>query len=115
MKLLITIFLLSLCCSPMAFSNNATSKVITCFDVTNDNISRAARSSLHKQAQQRAQRSIELFMEKPILTPYFDGLGQPAKAENMATLIEVFWCDNQEKPLHSAYYDFYSRNKNAFK
>lgn len=115
MKLLITSFLLSLCCSPMAFSNNATSKVINCFDVTNDNISRAARSALHKQAQQRAQRSIEIFMEKPILTPYFDGLGQPARAENMAALIETFWCDNQKKPLHSAYYDFYSRNKSAFK
>ncbi len=108
---LLSIFLL-----PMAVSaNNATSNVITCFDVTNDIVSLGARSVLHKEAQKRAQKNIEDFIGKPVLTPYFDGMGQPAKAQNMASVIEVFWCEALKKTLHSAYYDFYSRNKNAFK
>lgn len=115
MKLQTKFILLSLLCSPTVFANNATSSVITCFDVTNDDVSLGAKSALHAQAQQRAQKNIEKFMEKPILKPYVNVFGQSAKAENMAALIEVYWCDSQDKPLHSAYYDFYSRNKNVFK
>lgn len=107
--------LLSIFLFPIAVSaNNATSNVITCFDVMNDDISRAARSALHEQAQKRAQSSIESFIGKPVKNPYVDGIGQPSQAENMASVIEVFWCDSRAKPLHSAYYDFYSRNKVVF-
>ncbi|MEA5316078.1 hypothetical protein VB525_19610 [Vibrio parahaemolyticus] len=107
--------LLSIFLFPIAVSaNNATSNVITCFDVMNDDVSRAARSALHEQAQKRAQSSIESFVGKPITKPYVNGFGQPAQAENMAAVIEVYWCDSRTKPLHSAYYDFYSRNKIVF-
>ncbi|HBC3554585.1 MULTISPECIES: hypothetical protein [Vibrio harveyi group] len=100
--------------SLVANANNATSNVITCFDVMNDDVSRAARSLLHKQAQKRAQDSIESFIEKPVLKPYVDAFGRPSQPENMASVIEVYWCDARDKPLHSAYYDFYSRNKSVF-
>jgi hypothetical protein len=41
--------------------------VTTCFDVTNDIVSYGARSILHEQAQQRAQKSIEEFVGKRVL------------------------------------------------
>ncbi|MBB1363019.1 hypothetical protein H5125_12780 [Shewanella sp. SR44-4] len=58
--------------------------VTTCFDVTNDIVSYGARSILNEQAQKRAQKSIEEFVGKPILNPYFDALGQPAKVKVMS-------------------------------
>lgn len=94
--------------------SNAKSNVVTCSDVVNDNISNGARLVLHKQAQERAQKSIESFMGKKINKPYVDVFGNSAKAENMASVIEVYWCDYPKKPLHSSYYDFYSRNKSVF-
>lgn len=73
-----------------------------------------AKSTLHKAAQRRAQKEIEEFMERRVINPYAEALGQEGNPESMASLIEVFWCETPETPLHSAYYRFYSNNKSVF-
>jgi len=73
-----------------------------------------ARTVLHKQGQQRAQNEIENLMEKPLMKPYVDVFGLKSSADIMADLIEVYWCETAKTPLHSAYYRFYSSNKNVF-
>ena len=88
-------------------------KVITCGDAM---IAKGYnRLYLHDIAQQRAQREIEDFMGKKILTPYPSPIvGKNGTLKSMAALIETFWCEAPTTPLHSAYYNFYSRNKSAF-
>lgn len=73
-----------------------------------------ARTLLHKQAQQRAQHEIESFMEKALMKPYVDVFGLQSSADVMADLIEIYWCETTNTPLHSAYYRFYSSNKSVF-
>ena len=87
------------------------SDVTTCQDASS--VGAEARLTLHDHAQSRAQREIERFVEKEIARPYVDVFGQETDADGMATLIEVFWCNYPEMPLHSAYYSFYSRNKHV--
>jgi hypothetical protein len=93
---------------PRCFAESVT----TCGDVMN--IGDGARMILHGDAQSRAKQKIELFVEKKVVVPYVDALGRKAKPINMARLIEVYWCETQQTPLHSAYYRFYSSNKSVF-
>jgi hypothetical protein len=93
---------------------NAKAEVIMCGDVMS--VGEEARLTLHKSAQKRAQIVIEDFMEKKITTPYAGWLVKPENAtpSTMAYLIEAYWCETDETPLHSAYYRYYSSNKSAF-
>lgn len=97
-------------------SNANASEVITCGDVLTG--SDEAKLILHKNAQKRAQKEIEAFIGKKIVYPYpvtgFGGVDKNGTPERMATTITAYWCDYLNKPLHSAYYDFYARNKGAF-
>ena len=80
--------------------------------------SNEAKMILHKSAQERAQKEIEAFIGKKIIYPYpvteFGGVDKNGTLENMSTTITTYWCEYFDKPLHSAYYDFYARNKGAF-
>ena len=109
MKLILSILLLFI-------SDVYASEVITCGDVLTG--SDEAKMILHKNAQKRAQKEIEEFIGKKIIYPYpvtgFGGVDKNGTPENMATIITIFWCESLNKPLHSAYYDFYARNKGAF-
>ncbi|AZG36762.1 MULTISPECIES: hypothetical protein [Shewanella] len=100
--------LFALFCSGIAYS----SEVITCGDATS--VGREAKLVLHSHAQKRAQQAIELFVEKKVKTPYVNFYGQVSDLKTMSSLIEVYWCETQETPLHSAYYRFYSNNKSVF-
>jgi hypothetical protein len=88
------------------------SEVITCGDAMG--VGGVARMALHNQAQERAQKAIEEFIERRLATPYINGLGMAGDEESMASVIEVFWCDSLDSPLHDAYYSLYSRNKHLF-
>lgn len=95
-------------CSFSAFASD----VISCGDAIM--VGGEAKSTLHSKAQRRAQEEIEAFVEKKLTKPFVDALGRKSDPETMAKLIEVFWCEVDKTPLHSAYYRFYSRNKYVF-
>jgi len=96
------------------FSINATgSNAISCGDAMS--VGNEAKMALHSQAQKRAQKAIEQFVEKKLTKPYINLLGQRSNAKAMGALIEVYWCETPSTPLHSAYYRYYSNNKSAFK
>ncbi|MCK7460478.1 hypothetical protein [Idiomarina aminovorans] len=88
------------------------SGVITCGDVMA--VGDEASYTLHAEAQKRAQTAIEEFVGKRVVKPHVDATGSNANPETMASLIEVFWCETADTPLHSAYYRFYSSNKSVF-
>ncbi len=88
------------------------SEVITCGDAMS--VGSEAKITLHSQAQKRAQTAIESFIEKPVKKPYVNAFGQESDLNTMSVLIEVYWCETQKTPLHSAYYRFYSNNKSVF-
>lgn len=90
----------------------AASEVISCGDVTA--VGGEARMALHKLAQERASKEIEEFIERRLVTPYVDAFGSAGDEESTASLIEVFWCETNNTPLHDAYYRLYSRNKHLF-
>jgi hypothetical protein len=72
------------------------------------------RSALHRTAQQRAESDVEDLMEREVVRPYIDVFGLQSTPKDMATLIEVYWCESGETLLHSAYFRFYTSNKNVF-
>lgn len=88
------------------------SEVITCGDAAF--VGTEAKAALHHEAQQRAQKAVEDFVGKPVVTPYVGLLGAPGDAKNMASLIDIYWCESAKTPLHDAYYRFYSSNKSVF-
>ena len=88
------------------------SDVITCGDAMA--VGNEAKLVLHSQAQKRAQKAIESFVEKRVKKPYVNAFGQESDLNSMSALIEVYWCETQKTPLHSAYYRFYSNNKSVF-
>lgn len=101
-------FLLVLTFSASALAND----VITCGDA--ESVGVEAKLALHKEAQQRAQKAIEEFVEKPVVTPYVGAFGAVGDAKSMAAIIEIYWCESAKTPLHAAYYRFYSSNKSVF-
>jgi len=95
-------------------SFHSTGGVMTCGDAMS--VGEEARLALHQSAQKRAQDSIEEFMGKKIINPYSGHFvkERDATPSTMAYLIEVFWCETDKTPLHTAYYRYYSTNKSAF-
>jgi hypothetical protein len=93
-------------------ANSFSAEVITCGDARA--VGKEAKLILHKQAQERAQKDIEIFVEKTIKTPIVDVWGNKSTVEHMSALIDVYWCETNQTPLHSAYYRFYSSNKYLF-
>jgi hypothetical protein len=87
-------------------------EVITCSDATS--VGSEASLSLHASAQKRAQVAVENLLEKKIMTPYVDLAGGKATLKSMSSLIETYWCESPSTPLHSAYFRFYTNNKNVF-
>jgi hypothetical protein len=100
-----TFLLLSLFC-------NVQAGVITCYDASA--VGSEAKMSLHAAAQKRAQKAAEDLVEKKIVTPYVNALGQKDTPEMMAAVIEAYWCNSNSTPLHSAYFSFYTSNKHVF-
>ncbi len=103
----------------LLISNMFSSEVITCGNVLSLNDNSEAKYELHKLAQQRAQRTAEDFMGKKIKVPFpllFASINDTRKGElkDLIPTIEVFWCENSNYPLHSAYYSFYMNNKSCW-
>lgn len=96
----------------MLITNILYGKAITCGDTLV--LDSEVKAKLHHAAQQRAQQEIEEFIGRKITTPYVNVFGEKATPEKMLGLIELFWCETTSTPLHSAYYRFYSRNKDVF-
>lgn len=98
--------------------NLLASSVITCGDAFRFEDNSDGKYSLHKSSQERAQKEAENFMGKKIKKPYGSSWilndTKEQKLENMISLIEIFWCENINMPLHSAYYNFYMRNKDVW-
>jgi hypothetical protein len=91
---------------------SSAANVITCGDVSS--VGDESKFLLHKAAQQRAEKKIEEFFERKITQPNAALLGQEGSEKSMAAIIETFWCETPDTPLHSAYYRFYSNNKSVF-
>ncbi|MGI2001294.1 hypothetical protein [Shewanella sp. AC91-MNA-CIBAN-0169] len=92
--------------------NASATEVITCKDAMS--VGGEAKSALHHLAQQRAQLDIENFVEKPLIKPYLDVWGSSSYPAVMAELVEIYWCEAANTPLHEAYYRFYASNKHVF-
>lgn len=86
--------------------------VITCGDAMS--VGKEAKASLHKEAQKRAQKAVEDFTGKKLTKPYIKIFGQSGTPESTLSVIEVYWCETETTPLHSAYYRLYSSNKLFF-
>lgn len=107
MKYLQSTFLLVL------LSCNVNAQVITCSDASV--VGAEAKMALHAAAQQRAQTAAEDLLEKKVVMPYISLGGQIGTPEEMAAIIETYWCESNSTPLHSAYFRFYTSNKYVFK
>lgn len=92
------VFLLVISLNVLIYAN-----VISCNDVVG--VSIEAKSILHENAMKRAVNNIESLTGRELITPYI-ALGD--SPEKLAGIIENFWCPYPSKPLHSAYFDFYS-------
>ena len=92
--------------------NSSATEVITCNDAMA--VGGEAKSALHYLAQQRAQHDIESFVEKPVIKPYLDVWGSSSTPAVMAELVEIYWCETANTPLHEAYDRFYASNKRVF-
>jgi len=88
------------------------SEVISCGDAMAVGVE--AKLALHQQAQQRAQVEIEEFQGRKLVVRYINALGSEGDIDSMASVIEVFWCETADTPLHDAYYRLYSRNMRLF-
>lgn len=89
------------------------SDVIRCKDIMN--ASKEARIALHSLAQDRAREDIEEFTGRKITRPFPKiSSSENLKIEQFMGLIEVFWCETPQTPLHAAWYRFYSINKKVF-
>ena len=106
-KMKYSIFILAI-----LFSANCASEVITCGDALS--VKGEAKKVIHHAAQTRAQKAIEEFTGKKLKYPYIALIGGRSTAENMASVIEIYWCETTKTPLHSAYYRFYSSSKSYF-
>jgi len=90
--------------------------VITCGDIFSlPDTSSETKISLHAKAQKRAQEEAEDFIGKKILNPYPNLLGKKDTIKVFSKIIEMFWCESSTIPLHSAYYNFYMRNKKVWR
>jgi hypothetical protein len=83
-------------------------QVILCKDLKN--LNKKIKLVLHKKAQERAQKDAEKFMNKKIIRPFPNLLGQETNISITSRIIEIFWCV-PNMPLHEAWYNFYMRNK----
>lgn len=99
-------------CFITLYSSFAVSGVITCGDA--QSVGTEAKLALHASAQRRAQKQAEELVEKKINTPLVDAFGRETSPEVMASVIEVYWCESPSTPLHEAYFNFYTNNKNVF-
>ncbi|MDQ6967896.1 MAG: serine protease [Mariprofundaceae bacterium] len=107
-KLIILLFTL--------YASNSTAGVITCGDAMS--VKGDARMALHHSAQKRAQRAVEDFTGKTLTVPYpsmkacfgnkCESDGTP---ESTASFVDIYWCETNSTPLHSAYYSLYSSSK----
>jgi len=85
-----------------------TTKVILCKDLYG--LNNKIKLVLHLQAEERAKKEAENFMEKRIIIPFPDLTGKESNISVTSHIIETFWC-LPNMPLHEAWYHFYMKNK----
>jgi len=98
------------------YASNSMAGVITCGDAMS--VKGEARMALHHSAQKRAQRDVEEFAGKALTVPYpginacfGDKCESDGTPESTAALVDLYWCETNSTPLHSAYYSLYSSSK----